>query len=130
MDKKAKNPSPEDLKKRASRYFNLCDGEADENGNTPKSKPYTLSGLALALGFDGRRSMLEFASDALCGSEITRAVTKVEEYAETRLYDRDGLNGAKFVLSAAFAGWGAAEEAKGEATLEIRFEGEAEDFVK
>lgn len=36
---------------------------------------------------------------------ITRAKSRVEEYAESRLFDRDGSNGAQFSLRNNFKGW-------------------------
>jgi predicted ATPase len=36
---------------------------------------------------------------------ITRAKATVEQYAEERLYDKDGANGAKFSLANNFEGW-------------------------
>ena len=36
---------------------------------------------------------------------ITRAKARVEQYAEERLFDRDGSNGAQFSLRNNFKGW-------------------------
>ena len=36
---------------------------------------------------------------------ITRAKSRVEEYAEMRLFDKDGANGAKFSLANNFKQW-------------------------
>ena len=36
---------------------------------------------------------------------ITRAKTRIEQYAEERLFDKDGANGAKFSLANNFEGW-------------------------
>ena len=36
---------------------------------------------------------------------ITRAKSKIEQYVEERLFDRDGANGAKFSLANNFKGW-------------------------
>ena len=36
---------------------------------------------------------------------ITRAKAKVEQYAEERLFDKEGSNGAKFSLANNFEGW-------------------------
>lgn len=36
---------------------------------------------------------------------LTVAKSKCEEYAERRLFDRDGVNGAKFSLANNFKGW-------------------------
>ena len=38
---------------------------------------------------------------------ITRAKSMVEQYAEERLFDRDGSNGAQFSLRNNFKGWDA-----------------------
>ena len=38
---------------------------------------------------------------------ITRAKARVEQYAEERLFDRDGSNGAQFSLRNNFKGWDA-----------------------
>ena len=42
---------------------------------------------------------------------ITRAKSYIEEYTERRLFDRDGVQGAKFSLINNFKGW-AAEQSK------------------
>ena len=36
---------------------------------------------------------------------ITRAKSRIEMYNEERLYDKDGVNGAKFNLKNNFKGW-------------------------
>lgn len=41
----------EEMEKEIERYFEKCDGEKE---------PYTMSGLALALGFDSRQSLLNY----------------------------------------------------------------------
>ena len=41
---------------------------------------------------------------------ITRAKTRIEEYAESRLFDRDGSNGAQFSLRNNFKGWNGEQE--------------------
>ena len=44
---------------------------------------------------------------------VTRAKARCEEYAEARLYDRDGANGAKFSLGCNF-GWNSGDEKNGD----------------
>ena len=124
--------TPCELAKLADAYFEDCRGllKTGEDGvallsskgevmwKTPP-RPCTLAGLALALGFDSRAAMTRCSEDKAYAGVIARAVTRVEEYAETRLYDREGLTGAKFVLSSAFAGW---TESKEPAGGEIRIE--------
>ena len=99
------------------------DGELlkDNNGNLVKVqvRPYTLSGLALHLGVttetlrkykNGRLDtildeMKAETEDWLTFSRvIQRAKQVIEAYAEGRLYDRDGSNGARFVLDCCY-GW-------------------------
>lgn len=48
---------------------------------------------------------------------ITRAKSRVEEYAESRLFDRDGSNGAQFNLRNNFKGWNVDNEQKLEIEL-------------
>lgn len=96
-------------------YFTGCepkplmvDGKPvlDKNGEPVlTSKPPTITGLALALGFNSRQTLLNYQSDDKFMDTITRAKSRVEEYAEARLFDRDGANGAKFSLANNFRGW-------------------------
>ena len=99
------------------KYFTECQGVQlkDENGTvmTDKhgnpiiigSRPPTVTGLALALGFTSRQALLNYQAKEEFVDTITRAKTKVEQYAEERLFDKDGANGAKFSLANNFAGW-------------------------
>ena len=100
------------------KYFKDCEGHplTDDNGNTVYDKngnpviigvhPPTVTGLALALGFKTRQSLLNYqARTDKFNDIITVAKSRCEEYAESRLYDRDGVNGAKFSLMNNFKGW-------------------------
>ena len=105
-------------------YFNSCKGEplisdgvavTDKNG-TPVfvgAHPPTVTGLALALGFTGRQALLDYQARLEFADAVTRAKARCEEYAESRLYDRDGANGAKFSLGCNF-GWNAESEKRGD----------------
>lgn len=99
-------------------YFSDCEGYplTDENGEPLKDKngipvivgarPPTVTGLALALGFKTRQSLLNYQARSKAFDDIiTVAKSRCEEYAERRLYDRDGVNGAKFSLANNFKGW-------------------------
>ena len=77
-------------------YFQACES---------KEKPPTITGLALALGFKSRQALLNYQGRAQFNDTITRAKSRVEAYAEERLFDRDGVNGAKFSLTNNFKGW-------------------------
>lgn len=100
------------------KYFDECNGipYLDEQGKpvmTEKGdivykkmpKPPTVTGLALALGFNSRQGLLNYQGKREFNDTITRAKTYIEEYAEQRLFDREGVQGAKFSLINNFKGW-------------------------
>jgi hypothetical protein len=68
-------------------------------------RPLTITGLALALGFNSRQALLNYQAKDEFHDTIMRAKAKVERYAEERLFDKDGANGAKFSLANNFDGW-------------------------
>ena len=106
-------------------YFKACEGQPlfDKDGNPVLDKnglpvivratPPTVTGLALALGFTGRKQLLDYQGREEFSDTVTRAKARCEAYAETRLYDRDGANGAKFSLGCNF-GWNAESEKSGD----------------
>ena len=109
----------EEIQEKIDAYFQECEGEPflDENGNPMCStkygliykkppKPPTVTGLALALGFASRQSLMEYQGKKEFADTIIRAKSRIEAYAEGRLFDRDGVNGAKFSLINNFHGWG------------------------
>lgn len=97
-------------------YFEACKGKPfiDDNGEPMRNKngyiiyddkkPPTVTGLALALGFASRQALLNYQNKPEFNDTITRAKTRCEQYAEERLYDKDGSGGAQFSLRANF-GW-------------------------
>lgn len=109
--------TPAEMQKVIDAYFAECEGVyiRDEDGNietdkygdpvTTKQRPLTITGLALALGFSGRQALLNYEDKPEFMDTIMRAKSKVEQYAEERLFDKDGVNGAKFNLSNNFKGW-------------------------
>ena len=78
----------DDLENAISSYFDLCD-----NNN----KPPTMAGLALYINIT-RKQLTSFNNSDRYGDIIARARERVRSYAEGRLFDRDGANGAKFWL--------------------------------
>lgn len=109
--------SAEEMQEKIDAYFDECKGEMlyDEDGE-PKtdkygniivvgSKPFTITGLALALGFNSRQTLLNYQGKPEFMDTIMRAKARVECYAEERLFDKDGANGAKFSLANNFEGW-------------------------
>lgn len=98
------------MQKAIDKYFQDCQGKPllDDNGDVltdKKGNPVligdrapTITGLALALGFNSRQALLNYQAREEFNDTITRAKTRCEEYAESRLYDRDGARGAEFSL--------------------------------
>ena len=113
-----KYKSVEEIEEKIEQYFAGCEGEPflDDEGNQvfnkygnpcwiKPPKPPTVTGLALALGFATRHALLTYQGKKEFVHTITRAKSRVEEYAESRLFDRDGSNGAQFSLRNNFKGW-------------------------
>lgn len=107
----------EEMQKKIDAYFEECKGRhlmlddytivRDRNGLPiiVDARPPTITGLALALGFTSRQALLNYQAKDEFVDTITRAKSRVECYAEERLYDKDGANGAKFNLANNFEGW-------------------------
>ena len=112
-----KYKTPKQMQKAIDKYFKECENKPllDEKGHVLTDKhgnpviisgpPPTITGLALALGFTNRQSLLNYQERDEFFDTITRAKTRVEQYAEERLFDKDGANGAKFSLANNFKGW-------------------------
>ena len=112
-----KYKTAKEMQKIIDEYFIECQGELlkDTNGEQVfdkwgqpviiNVKPPTITGLALALGFNSRMTLINYADRPEFMDTITRAKARVEEYAESRLYDKDGANGAKFSLANNLKGW-------------------------
>ena len=123
MARPLKYKTVDELQAAIDQYFEDCRGKPllDDDGNavTDKygnpiivdAKPPTITGLALALGFTGRKQLLDYQGRATFCNTITRAKARCEEYAESRLYDRDGANGAQFSLKYNFR-WDAQKDAE------------------
>lgn len=118
--------TPEELQAKVDGYFQTCWGARyyngkpllDENGNVVQGiiKPYTVSGLARHLGITVK-CLFEYEVHSKIGmippeynDIIQDAKLRIQEYAEQRLYDREGSSGARFVLETGF-GWVTKKEA-------------------
>jgi len=133
-----KYKTKEEIQQKIDQYFKDCEGTplindegnpvCDKNGKIIiiGQKPPTVTGLALALGFSGRQALLNYQAKKEFMDTITRAKSRVEEYAESRLFDRDGSNGAQFSLRNNFKGWNNLEEKKMEIEL-IKLEMQSKD---
>ena len=112
-----KSRDEEELRGKIDGYFKKCEGEPLTDGDgypilgkdgypiMKKAKPPTVTGLALALGFKSRQSLLNYQAKPKFRDIITEAKSRVEEYTEGRLFDSSGANGAKFSLANNFEGW-------------------------
>lgn len=111
---------PKELQERVNAYFDSCFGVRYYKGHPMydiegepligQIEPFTLSGLARYLGIC-RNTLKNYELKSKAGlippeyyEIIQDARMRVQEYAEKRLYDRDGSTGARFVLEAGF-GW-------------------------
>lgn len=104
------------MQKRVDEYFIYCKGKTltDEEGNAVTDKygnPViidahvpTVTGLARFLGFKSRQALLNYQERDVFKPVVEMAKMRIEEYAEERLFDRDGVQGAKFTLCNNF-GW-------------------------
>lgn len=106
----------EEMQAKIDEYFINSKGEylKDSDGNIVVVKgypviiddyPLTVTGLALALGFLSRQALLNYQEKTEFHDAITRAKLVIEDYANKRLYDKDGVQGAKFTLTNNFEGY-------------------------
>lgn len=121
-----KYKSVDEMQMKIDEYFTLCEGQVlvDENGKAVcdklghpviiNSRPPTVTGLALHLGFTTRQALLNYQAKSKFIDTIMRAKSRCEEYAESRLYDRDGSRGAMFSLTNNFKGWSNSPQPKEE----------------
>lgn len=108
----------EEIEGLIDQYFKSCEGHIAMNEFTGEPvlnkygepvyidrRPPTVTGLALALGFTTRTSLLTYQGKAEFRDTILRAKSRVEQYTEERLFDRDSANGARFSLQFNFENW-------------------------
>ncbi len=69
-----------------------------------EERPCTVTGLALALGMTSREE-LEQVGDKKVKALIDRALLKIEESAEEKLFFKDTAGGAKLFLATNFRRW-------------------------
>lgn len=115
MARPLKYKTVDELQAAIDEYFKACEGRPllDEEGQPIlykghpiilDARPPTVTGLALALGFKSRQALLNYQGRKQFNDAVARAKARCEEYAEGRLYDRDGTHGAQFSLRCNF-GW-------------------------
>ncbi len=122
--RKLKYATPEAMQEAIDAYFADCEGQplTDDDGKVLLNKygepvfigakPLTVTGLALALGFTSRRALLDYQGRGKYKAIVEAAKLKIENYAEMRLYDKDGWNGARFNLQNNFKYWDADKAAQ------------------
>lgn len=128
----------EELQAAIDKYFEGAEGKPllDEDGKAITDKygnpvfvgkyPITITGLALALGFNSRQTLLNYQGRKKFMDTITRAKCRCEAYTEGRLYDRDGARGAQFSLERNFK-WGN-DAKKDDGGMTVSLEGEVTDY--
>ena len=82
----------------------------------------TIHGLALALGFTSRQSLLNYKAKREFLDTVTRARLRVEQYAAERLFDRDAQRGAQFTLAYGFGYARDTEDGKNRETQGVKIE--------
>lgn len=109
--------SAQAMEKLIDAYFEGCKGEvlydAEDEPVLNKwgevvmvgKRPPTMTGLALALGFADRSSLKDYQGKPQFEAVIRRAKSRIEQYTEERLFDRDGSAGARFSLQNNFNDW-------------------------
>ena len=119
--------TPEQLQQKVDEYFDSCYGPIYYKGEQVlditgrpvmgQREPFTLSGLARHLGIS-RMCICKYESYSKAGlipheyaEIILDAKLRIQDYAEKRLYDKEGSSGARFVLEAGF-GWITKTEAR------------------
>ena len=134
MGRKPTFRSAEEMQEKIDAYFASCEPELlrDATGNPVLNKngepvyvggrPMTIQGLALALGFTSRQSLLNYKAKREFVDTVTRARLRVEQYAAERLFDRDAQRGAQFTLAYGFGYARDAEDGKNRETQGVKIE--------
>ena len=134
MGRKPTFTSAEEMQEKIDAYFASCEPELlrdgdgtpmlNKNGETVYvgGRPMTIQGLALALGFTSRQSLLNYKAKREFVDTVTRARLRVEQYAAERLFDRDAQRGAQFTLAYGFGYARDAEDGKNRETQGVKIE--------
>ena len=134
MGRKQTFTSAEEMQEKIDAYFASCEPELLRDGDgTPMlnkngepvyvgGRPMTIQGLALALGFTSRQSLLNYKAKREFVDTVTRARLRVEQYAAERLFDRDAQRGAQFTLAYGFGYARDAEDGKNRETQGVKIE--------
>lgn len=109
-DKPLKFKSPQALQNKIDAYFKECDDrkrtvllKTGETADIPDPRPYTISGLAVALD-TSRRVLMEYSSRHSYSNTITRAKAKIQAFGEESLWTPGISHGVVMSLTNSF-GW-------------------------
>ena len=105
----------EEIQEKIDKYFSSCFSPIlnrnceivrDDKGKPilQQTRPFTITGLADALDMS-RQCLLNYEGKKEFFDTIMRAKRKCELYTEERLFDKDGVNGAKFSLANNYDNW-------------------------
>ena len=134
MGRKPTFTSAEEMQEKIDAYFASCEPELLRDGDgTPMlnkngepvyvgGRPMTIQGLALALGFTSRQSLLNYKAKREFVDTVTRARLRVEQYAAERLFDLDAQRGAQFTLAYGFGYARDTEDSKNRETQGVKIE--------
>lgn len=134
MGRKPTFTSAEEMQEKIDAYFASCEPELLRDGDgTPMlnkngepvyvgGRPMTIQGLALALGFTSRQSLLNYKAKREFVDTVTRARLRVEQYVAERLFDRDAQRGAQFTLAYGFGYARDTEDSKNRETQGVKIE--------
>lgn len=92
-----------ELRKVINKYFDDCDNRTmtiikyDKEMKIPNPRPYTMSGLALAIGVD-RDSLLRWSKDERFYGTVREAKRKCQQFAEEHLFVPGVAQGVIFNL--------------------------------
>lgn len=79
----------EEMQEKIDAYFAECDEEND---------PYTVTGLALALGFTNRQSLINYEGKEEFVDTVKMAKLRCENFAEKTLFNGKNAGGSIFAL--------------------------------
>ena len=106
MGKPRRWKNANELQRDIDKYFNECFETDDKTGQRYQVRPFTVSGLAVALGTN-RQTLIRYETEfeEEYRNTIKLAKAKIEQYAEEQLYKLRNPNGAIFALKNNWRGW-------------------------
>jgi len=115
-----------EFERKIEKYFRDCDkswryvGDKDALRKVSSPRPYTMSGLAYALGMD-RGTLLRYGKKDQFYSTVKKARDRVHQFQEEKLFYRDSATGAIFALKNNFSddGWKDKQELEKSGTPDV-----------